>query len=95
MENYENDTKKKLLIIGNGFDRAHSLPTGYEHFKKHLSDLIKEHEGLDKSEDYIILKEIPRVTIPKIHTMNGIIADYERERKIVYWLIDDVAQKKQ
>lgn len=42
----------------------------------------------------LLKEEIPRVTISKIHTMNGIIADYERERKIVYWLIDDVAQKK-
>jgi len=36
-----------LFIIGNGFDRAHEMPTGYEHFKKWLnennrSDVIHE-----------------------------------------------------
>lgn len=28
----------KLYIIGNGFDRAHNLPTGYGDFAKYLSD---------------------------------------------------------
>lgn len=92
--NCENDAKRKLLIIGNGFDRAHSLPTSYEHFKKYLSDLIREYEGLDKSEKCINLKEIPKSTIPNIYTGKGLIADYEQERKIIYWLIDDVAKKK-
>jgi len=92
--NCENDAKRKLLIIGNGFDRAHSLPTSYEHFKKYMSDCIREYEGLDKREECIRLKNIPKSTIPNIHTINGIIADYEQERKIVYWLIDDVAKRK-
>lgn len=94
MVNCENDAKRKLLIIGNGFDRAHSLPTSYEHFKKYMSDCIREYEGLDKREECIRLKNIPKSTIPNIHTINGIIADYEQERKIVYWLIDDVAKRK-
>lgn len=94
MINCENETDKKLLIIGNGFDRAHSLPTSYEHFKKYLSDLIREYDGLDKSEECIYLKDIPESTIPNIHTLNGVIADYEQERKIIYWLIDDVAKRK-
>lgn len=28
----------RLIIIGNGFDRAHGLPTSYEHFMKQLSE---------------------------------------------------------
>lgn len=94
MVNSENDAKRKLLIIGNGFDRAHSLPTSYEHFKMYMSNLIREYEGIDKSEKCINLKEIPRSTFPKIHTVNGLIADYEQERKIIYWLIDDAAKRK-
>lgn len=27
-----------LFIIGNGFDRAHNLETGYEHFRKYLNE---------------------------------------------------------
>ena len=49
MNNCKNDTKK-LLIIGNGFDRDHSLSTSYKHFKKYLSDSIREHEGFEKTE---------------------------------------------
>ena len=94
MEQCGNNANRKLLIIGNGFDRAHSLQTSYEHFKKYMSDLIREYEGLDKSENCIRLKDIPKSTIPNILTMDGMIADYEQERKIVYWLIDDVAKKK-
>lgn len=94
MVNCKNNINSKLLIIGNGFDRAHSLPTSYEHFKKYMSDLIREYEGLDKNEECISLKEIPKSTIPNIHTVNGIVADYEQERKIAYWLIDDVAKRK-
>jgi len=63
MDNSGSNANRKLLIIGNGFDRAHSLPTGYEHFKKYLSDLIREYEGLEKSEKCISLKEIPRAII--------------------------------
>ena len=29
---------KKLFIIGNGFDRAHGLRTGYEDFHKYLKE---------------------------------------------------------
>lgn len=94
MANSKNGINRKLLIIGNGFDRAHSLPTSYEHFKKYLSNLIREYDGLDKREECINLKEIPRSTIPNIHTGNGVIADYKQERKIIYWLIDNVAKKK-
>ncbi len=85
---------RKLLIVGNGFDIAHSLPTGYEHFKKYLSDLIREYEGLEKSKECITLKKIPKPTIPNIYTRNNLFADYKQERKIIYWLIDDVARKK-
>lgn len=94
MVNHKKDVNRKLLIIGNGFDMAHSLPTSYENFKIYLSNLIREDEGLDKSEKCLRLKEIPKSTIPKIHTGDGIIADFEQERKIIYWLIDDVAKRK-
>lgn len=94
MMNSKNAEKRKLFIVGNGFDRAHSLPTSYEHFKKYLSDLIREYEGLYKSEEYINMKEIPRSTIPNLYIENRLVAHYEQERKIVYWLIDDVAKRK-
>lgn len=32
----------KLYIIGNGFDRAHKLPTGYKDFAKYLAESKKE-----------------------------------------------------
>lgn len=94
MLNCEDLGSRKLLIIGNGFDMAHSLPTSYGHFKKYLSDLIREYEGLDNSDEYIFIKKIPKQTIPNIHTRKGIVADYDQERKIVYWLLDDVAKRK-
>lgn len=94
MVNCDNNVNRKLLIIGNGFDRAHFLWTSYEHFKKYLSDLIREYDGLEKSEGFIRLKEIPNSTIPNIHTRSEIVADYEQEIKIIYWLIDDVAKRK-
>lgn len=94
MDNNEWTDAEKLLIIGNGFDRAHSLPTGYNDFKKYMSNLIRAYQGEEESEDWLDLKEIPEVGMLKIHTKNGIIDDYESESKIVYWLIDEVARKK-
>lgn len=94
MESNGGMATRKLLIVGNGFDRAHSLPTGYIDFKKYMSELIREYQGEAKSETLLELKEIPGPGMPKIHTRNGIVDDYESERKLVYWLIDEVAKKK-
>lgn len=94
MEKNEDSSVGKLLIIGNGFDRAHSLPTGYKDFKKYMSDFIKEYYGEEQSEELIDLKEIPMAGMPKIHTRNGIIDDYGSESEVAYWLIDEVAKKK-
>ena len=32
----------RLIIIGNGFDRAHNLPTSYYDFKKYLRIYARE-----------------------------------------------------
>lgn len=88
-----NKSYNKLLIIGNGFDMAHLLKTSYEDFKKYMSDLIRESEGLDKSEKCTNLKKIPRSTLPKIYTESGLLADFEQERKIAYWLINETAKR--
>lgn len=32
---------RRLIITGNGFDRAHRLPTSYEHFRKYLKEYRK------------------------------------------------------
>lgn len=85
---------RKLLIIGNGFDSAHSLPTSYNDFKKYMSDTIREYQGKEKSEELIELKEVPRAGMPKIHINNEIIDDYGNESKIIYWLMDEIAKKK-
>lgn len=85
---------KKLLIIGNGFDRDHSLPTGYIDFKKYLSNSIRVNEGMEISDECIILPEIPKPSYPHIMIKGELKTDYENEKKIVYWLIDDVAREK-
>lgn len=94
MNNNECTAAEKLLIIGNGFDRAHFLPTGYNDFKKYMSNLIRAYQGEEESEELLDLKQIPEAGRPKIYTKNGIIDDYGSESKIVYWLIDEAARKK-
>ena len=37
---------QRLIIIGNGFDRAHNLPTSYSHF---MNQLTEEHAGFYKT----------------------------------------------
>lgn len=37
----------RIVIIGNGFDKAHSLPTGYGEFLNHLTDSIAKFERID------------------------------------------------
>lgn len=35
---------KRIVLIGNGFDKAHGLPTGYNDFEKYLTDSIARFE---------------------------------------------------
>ena len=37
---YDNSPINRLIIVGNGFDLAHGLPTGYRHFLDDLWDRI-------------------------------------------------------
>lgn len=39
----------RIVIIGNGFDKAHSLPTGYGDFLNHLTDSIAKYEKVKPS----------------------------------------------
>lgn len=39
-----------ILVIGNGFDLAHDLPTGYPHFLTFLRLYVADDEGLEKEE---------------------------------------------
>lgn len=88
----------KLFIVGNGFDRAHDLPTSYADFKKYMGNTIKKNTGDSIDEKYLTLDDIPHAVMPKIHyginETSGILADYNQERKIIYWLIYDVAKSK-
>ena len=70
------------------------MPTGYNNFKKYMSDFIRADQGGEKSEELLDLKKFSEAGMPKIYTKNGIIDDYESERKMAYWLIDEVAKKK-
>ena len=84
-----------LFIIGNGFDIAHGLPTKYADFKKYLSDRIKINQGIkDNDEDYIKITEIPSLTEQKIWCKKGVCAEYWKEERLIYWLIDEVSNKK-
>ena len=84
-----------LFIIGNGFDIAHGLPTKYADFKKYLSDRIKINQGIkDNDEDYIKITEIPSLPEQKIWCKKGVCAEYWKEERLIYWLIDEVSNKK-
>ncbi|PKG42528.1 AbiH family protein, partial [Psychroflexus sp. MES1-P1E] len=48
--------KSKIVIIGNGFDRAHNLSTGYTEFLSYLEDNVVEFEK--KSESHYHQKSI-------------------------------------
>lgn len=88
----------KLFVVGNGFDQAHDLPTSYADFKKYIGNTIKKDAGEIIDDNYLVLDDIPHTVMPKIHygieETAGILADYYQERKIIYWLIDDVAKRK-
>lgn len=88
----------KLFIVGNGFDRAHNLPTSYADFKRYIGNTIKQNSGMGIDNKYLKLDDIPNAVMPKIHYGNGntsgILANYNQERKIMYWLIDDVSKRK-
>ncbi len=45
---------KHLFIIGNGFDRAHNLPTAYSNFRSYLIDTFPEAEEYDGAVPEII-----------------------------------------
>jgi hypothetical protein len=88
----------KLFVVGNGFDRAHDLPTSYADFKKYIGNTIKKDAGEIIDDTYLLLDDIPDTVMPKIHygieETSGILADYYQERKVIYWLIDNVAKRK-
>lgn len=82
----------KLIIIGNGFDIAHSLPTRYEDFKKYLRESISDN-NLDEGRRLAELGEVPAPTIPNIHTANGCKADYKQEKNCVLFNRGDGKEK--
>lgn len=96
MENdiHRNKEAHKLLIIGNGFDRAHSLPTSYYDFKKYMSNFIRGQRGERESDELIEINEVPKEGTPKIYTHKGVFEDLKSESEASYWLIDEVAKKK-
>lgn len=93
MEKYK-ENGKSIFIVGNGFDRAHHLKTGYSDFKKYMSDTICDNECLNKSKKNLKINRIPNPTIPDIYIKNHFIADYEQQRIIAYWLIDNASKRK-
>ncbi|KAA0768163.1 MULTISPECIES: bacteriophage abortive infection AbiH family protein [Bacillus cereus group] len=48
----------KLFILGNGFDRAHGLPTSYEHFREYLVKTYPKASGLKPTYD-VSIKDMP------------------------------------
>ncbi len=98
MNKEKKDMTEKLFVVGNGFDRAHDLPTSYADFKKYIGNTIKKDAGEIIDDTYLVLDDIPHSVMPKIHygieETSGILADYYQERKVIYWLIDDIAKRK-
>lgn len=88
----------KLFVVGNGFDLAHKLPTRYSDFKKYIGDSIKQDLRMSVDDKYLELDNIPHAVLPQIHygsgEKSGVLADYDQEKKIMYWLIDDAAKRK-
>lgn len=80
-----------LFILGNGFDLAHCIESGYSDFKEHLSNKIKDYYNVDGVSEYFKFQEIPQLPELKIQTKNDVLADYDLEEQLLYWLIDDVA----
>ncbi|PGW35161.1 bacteriophage abortive infection AbiH family protein [Bacillus thuringiensis] len=48
----------KLFILGNGFDRAHQLPTSYEHFREYLIENYPKACGLKPTYN-VSIKDMP------------------------------------
>lgn len=59
----------RIILIGNGFDRAHNLPTSYKHFidyywEKTIKKVQKTGENKKYEDADIIVEKVPRMWIP-------------------------------
>ena len=88
----------KLFVIGNGFDLAHGLDTRYSDFKRFLGEKCNASTDLyENGTKGKLCNDCPELPIPQIHycdkNNNGkVLADYEKEAAILYWLIEKAAR---
>ena len=47
----------KLILIGNGFDLAHRLPTSYNHFVDHFWTHLKENHKKEWAKEMVFIDE--------------------------------------
>ena len=77
--------KKKLFIIGNGFDRAHNMNTLYKHFRQYLRDTYLSHNG--------VLKVLNYVPFVSLGAKGEDIFDVEDVAQFLEYLISQVEPK--
>lgn len=79
-----------LLIIGNGFDRAHHLKTAYKYFRNYLFACATGNEYVDGS-----MIEKPRLPDVHIHTGKEILCDLRAECEYLFWVLGNATKKEQ
>lgn len=81
-----------LFILGNGFDIAHGLPTGYKYFKVFLYNKAfltnyKEFDELPK------VKSMPQMPSPQIYYNGSKVYNKLGECRLLYWMIEQITHK--
>lgn len=81
----------RIVIIGNGFDKAHNLPTGYKDFMEYLKDsIVNNGIKCEKFKEYIHRttiegKEDPWISVKKIPNKNSFKFEVNPHSNSIYF----------